>query len=180
MENNPRKHLPANENVDSINELFDSERQILNHGESYRGKKHLHAKSEEITTLIHILIALIGNLNSPYRKLSSSCLLLWLFNLTANFIWDGFESRAKYGYPWLFVRGLLWVTCCVCTWLTVCRAVSWFERGLGELERDRQYSEVFRDISRATEVSWHAQARKQHILVRISGKLFIPIAVEDW
>lgn len=151
MENNPRKHLSAHENVDSINELFDSERQILNHGESYRGKKHLHAKSEEITTLIHILTALIGNLNSPYRKLSGSCLLLWLFNLTANFIWDGFESRPKYGYPWLFVRGLLWVTCCVCTWLTVCRAVSWLERGLGELERDRQYSEVFRDISRATE-----------------------------
>ena len=130
----------------------------------------MHAKSEEITTLIHILTALIGNLNSPYRKLSSSCLLLWLFNLTANFTWNGFESRAKYGCPWLFVRGLLWVKCCVCTWGTICRAVPWLERGLGGLAHDRQYSEVLGDISRATKVSWHAQATKQHILVtRDSG-----------
>ena len=119
-----------------------------------RGKawKHRRPKCSDIINSMYILTALIGNLNSPYRKLSRTGLLLWILSMAVNFMYDGYESRVKYGYPWMSVRGLLWITCCVCTWFTIRRTIPWLEKGLEELERDRRYRKALCDMARTTKV----------------------------
>lgn len=114
-----------------------------------RGKagKHRRPKCSDLIGSIYILTALIGNLNSPYTKLSRGGLLVWILSMAVNFIYDGYESRAKYGYPWISVRGLLLITCCVCTWSTFRRTIPWLERGVGELERDRRYRNALHDMA---------------------------------
>ena len=138
--------------VDSTAELFHAEAIMLKEVGCGRAKNHRRPKSKDIIPSLHISTALIGNLNSPYRKLSRAGLLLWLLNMVMNFSWDGYESRAKYGYAWMCVRGLLWVTCCVGTWLTIKRTMPWLERELGKLERDKRCRKVLRDMAVTTEV----------------------------
>lgn len=113
-----------------------------------RGKagKHRRPKFGDMIGSIYILTALIGNLNSPYTKLSRAGLLLWILSMAVNFTYDGYESLAKYGYPWMGVRGLLLITCCICTWFTIRRTIPWLEKGLGELERDKRYRKALRDM----------------------------------
>ena len=136
--------------ADSTDEVFSVERQLPHN--DCRNRKDICPGSQGTVALIQVLTALIGNFNSPYRKLNRGGLVLWIFNLTANTIWDGYASRDKYGYPWVTVRGLLWVVCIVCTWVTICRTVPWLEQGLEILEFDRQYKEVLLDMSSATKV----------------------------
>ena len=120
-----------------------------------RGKagKHRRPKFGDMIGSIYILTALIGNLNSPYTKLSRAGLLLWILSMAVNFTYDGYESLTKYGYPWMGVRGLLLITCCVCTWFTIRRTIPWLEKGLGELERDKRYRKALRDMKVITKVS---------------------------
>ena len=138
---------------ESAIQLFPTEARILHEVGLGRATKHLRPKSKHIINTLYILTALIGNLNSPYRKLGRAGLLLWLLNIVINFMYDGYEARAKYGYPWLCVRGLLCVTCCVCTWFTIKRTMPWLERGLGKLESDKHYRKALRDTASTTEVS---------------------------
>lgn len=140
--------------ADSTAELFHAEAIIPNEVGRGRAKNHRRLKCKDIIPSLHILTALIGNLNSPHGKLSRAGLLFWLLNMVMNFTWDGYESRAKYGYAWMCVRGLLWVTCCVGTWLTIKRTMPWLERELGKLERDKRYTKVLRDMAVTTEVWW--------------------------
>ncbi|XP_074627083.1 uncharacterized protein LOC141885109 [Acropora palmata] len=150
MENISRKISAVHERADSTEEVFGVERQLQGPHNDCRNSKDTCAGSQGTVALIQVLTALIGNFNSPYRKLYRSGLVLWIFHLTTNTIWDGYASRDKYGHPWVVVRGLLWVTCIVCTWLTICRTVPWLEQGLGILEFDRQYKDVLLDMSSAT------------------------------
>lgn len=152
MENISRKVSTAHERADSTDEVFGVERQLQAPHNDCRNSKDTCPGSQDTVALIQVLTALIGNFNSPNRKLYRGGLVLWIFHLTANTIWDGYASRDKYGYPWVAVRGLLWVTCIVCTWLTICRTVPWLEQGLGILEFDRQYKDVLLDMSSATRV----------------------------
>lgn len=133
-------------------ETFFMEARILEEVGHGKARKYRRPNYSDIITSMHILTALIGNLNSPYRKLSRAGLLLWILSMAVNFMYDGYESRAKYGYPWMFVRGLLWVTCCVCTWFTARRALPWLEKGLTELEGDRRYRKALRDMACTTKV----------------------------
>ena len=152
MENISRKVSTVHERADSTDEVFGVERQLQAPHNDCRNSKDTCPGSQGTVALIQVLTALIGNFNSPYRKLNRVGLVLWIFHLTANTIWDGYASRDKYGYPWVAVRGLLWVTCIVCTWLTICRTVPWLEQGLEILEFDRQYKDVLLDMSYATRV----------------------------
>ena len=152
MENISRKVSAVHERADSTEEVFGVERQLQVSHNDRRNCKDTCPGSQGTVALIQVLTALIGNFNSPYRRLNRVGLVLWIFHLTANTIWDGYASRDKYGYPWVAVRGLLWVTCIVCTWLTICRTVPWLEQGLGILEFDRQYKDVLLDMSSATRV----------------------------
>jgi len=156
-------------------ELFPVEARIFEEVGQGRAKKHRRPKYKEIITSMHILTALIGNLNSPYRKFSRAGLLLWLLSMAVNFVYDGNESRVKYGYPWMSVRGLLGVTCCVGTWCTVRDTMPWLERGLGKLEKDKAYRKALRDMSRTTEVRWTSSLSLTvrasfHMIATIAGK----------
>ena len=133
-------------------ETFFMEGRILEEVGHGKARKYRRPNCSDTITSIHILTALIGNLNSPYRKLSRAGLLLWILSIVVNFMYDGYESRAKYGYPWMCVRGLLWVTCCVCTWFTARRTVPWLEKGLTKLESDRRYRKALRDMASTTKV----------------------------
>ena len=133
-------------------ETFSMEARILEEVGHGKARKYRRPNCCDMMTSMHILTALIGNLNSPYRKLSRAGLLLWILSMAVNFMYDGYESRAKYGYPWMFVRGLLWVTCCVCTWFTARRTMPWLEKGLTELESDRRYRKALRDMACTTKV----------------------------
>ena len=111
MENIPRKVSNVPKRTDPTDEVFRVERQLQVPHNDCRNRKDTYPSSQDTIALIQVLTALIGNFNSPYRKLNRGGLVLWSFHLTANTIWDGYASRDKYGYPWMFVRGLLWVTC---------------------------------------------------------------------
>ena len=138
--------------ADSATQLFPTEVRILHEVGHGRANKHRLPYSKHIINTLHILTVLIGNLNSPYRKFGRAGLLLWLLDMAINFMYDGYESHAKYGYLWLCVRGLLWVTCCVCTWFTIKRTIPWLERGLGKLESCKHYRKALRDMACTTEV----------------------------
>lgn len=133
-------------------ETFSMEARILEEVGHGKAIKYRRPNCSDMMTSMHILTALIGNLNSPYRKLSRAGLLLWILSMAVNFMYDGYESRAKYGYPWMFVRGLVWVTCCVCTWFTARRTMPWLEKGLTELDSDRRYRKALRDMACTTKV----------------------------
>ena len=132
--------------------MFPMEARILEQVGHGKAGKHRRPKCSDIITSIYILTAFIGNLNTPYRKLSRAGLLLWILSMAVNFMYDGYESRVKYGYPWMCVRGLLWVTCCVGTWFTVRRTMPWLEKGLAELENDKRYRKALRDMAGTTKV----------------------------
>ena len=148
---------------ESTTELVPVDAWILEEVGRGKAKQHRRPKHKDIITTMHFLTALIGNLNSPYRKLSRVGLLLWLLSMVINFMYDGYESRVKYGYPWMSVRGLLWVTCCVGTWFTVRRAMPWLERGLSQLESDQVYRKALRDMTRTTEVSSATRTQFQEL-----------------
>lgn len=133
-------------------EMFLMEARILEEVGHGKARKYRRPNCSDMIASMHILTALIGNLNSPYRKLSRVGLLLWILSMAVNFMYDGYESRAKYGYPWMFVRGLLWVTFCVCTWFTARRTMPWLEKGLTKLESDRRYRKALRDMACTTKV----------------------------
>ncbi|KAL9971138.1 hypothetical protein ACROYT_G023627 [Oculina patagonica] len=131
-------------------EIFPMESRILEQVGYGKASKHRRPKCRDIITSMHLLTAFIGNLNSSYRKLSRAGLLLWILSMTVNFMYDGYESRVRYGYPWMFVRGLLWVTCCLGMWFTARRTMPWLEKGLTELERDHRYRKALRDMAGTT------------------------------
>lgn len=133
-------------------ETFFVETMILEEVGHGKARKYRRPKCSDMITSMRILTAFIGNLNSSYRKLSRAGLLLWILSMAVNFMYDGYESRAKYGYPWMCVRGLLWVTCCVCTWFTARRTMPWLEKGLTKLERDKRYRKALRDMASTTTV----------------------------
>ena len=132
-------------------DVFPMQSWILEVGHG-KANKHRRPKCRDIISSIHILTAFIGNLNSSYRKLSRAGLLLWILSMTVNFMYDGYESRVKYGYPWMCVRGLLFVTCCVGSWFTARRTMPWLEKGLAELEKDKRYKKALRDMAETTKV----------------------------
>ena len=133
-------------------ELLPMDSRILEELGHGRGRRCFRPKYRDIINTMHILTALIGNFNSPYRKLGRAGLLLWLLSMSINFMYDGYESRVKYGYPWMSVRGLLWITCCLGTWFTIRRTMPWFEQNLCKLENDKLYRRVLQDMSGTTEV----------------------------
>ena len=133
-------------------ELLPMDSRILEELGHGRGRRYFRPKYRDIINKMHILTALIGNFNSPYRKLGRAGLLLWLLSMSINFMYDGYESRVKYGYPWMSVRGLLWITCCLGTWFTIRRTMPWFEQNLCKLENDKLYRRVLQDMSGTTEV----------------------------
>ena len=153
MGNSARKALVVRVTPISNPELFPVEALILEEEAHGRVKKHRRPNYRDLITSMHILTALIGNLNSPYRKLGRAGLLLWLLNMAVNFMYDGYESHVKYGYPWMCVRGFLLATCCVGTWFTVRGTMPWLERGLGNLESNKLYRKALCDMAGTTKVS---------------------------
>lgn len=133
-------------------ETFFMEARVLEEVGHGRARKHRRPNCSDMITPMHILTAFIGNLNSPYRKLSRAGLLLWILSMAVNFMYDGYESLVKYGYPWMCVRGLLWVTCCICTWFTSRRTMPWLEKGLTKLESDKRYRKTLRGVASTTKV----------------------------
>ena len=146
-------------------ETFFMEARILEEVGHGKARKHRRPNCSDMITSMHILTAFIGNLNSPYRKLSRAGLLLWILSMAVNFMYDGYESRVKYGYPWMCVRGLLWVTCCVCTWFTSRRTMPWFEKGLTKLESDRRYRKALRGVASTTKVRLFGATRPASFVI---------------
>lgn len=152
MGNSVRKTRMVRVLPDPNAELLPMDSRVLEELGRGRAKRYFRPKYRDIINTMRILTALIGNFNSPYRKLGRAGLLLWLLSMSINFMYDGYESRVKYGYPWMSVRGLLWITCCLGTWFTIRRTMPWFEQNLCKLENDKLYRRVLQDMSGTTEV----------------------------
>jgi len=159
-------------------ETFFMEARILEEVGRGKARKYRRPNCDDIITSMHILTAVIGNLNSPYRKLSRAGLLLWILSMAVNFMYDGYESRAKYGYPWMCVRGLLWVTCCVCTWFTARRTMPWLEKGLAKLESDRRYRKALRDM--ASTIKVRSSGATRSFLYELKQELLLLPYKENW
>lgn len=152
MGNSVRKTQIVRVHPDPKAELLPTDSRILEELGRGRARRHFRPKYRDIINTMHILTALIGNFNSPYRKLGRAGLLLWLLSMSISFVYDGYASRVKYGYPWMSVRGLLWITCCLGTWFTIRHTMPWFEQNLCKLVNDKLYRRVLQDMSGTTEV----------------------------
>lgn len=100
------------------------------------------------------LTAMIGDYNSSSRSRIFALIggFLWMFNLCMNYAFDFYESTKRYGYTWVTVQTIHFLSYLIYTFYTIRRTIPWLKQGLEETQSNTMYRGIVNKVVTFTQV----------------------------
>ena len=113
------------------------------------------------------LTAAIGDYHSFSRPRIFALIggLLWIFNLCMNYAFEFYEAKMTYGYTWVAVETIHFLSYLVYTFYTIQKTIPWLKEGLEEIQRKVMYKKTVEKVVYFTKVGMNG------FVVRFLAKL---------